>query len=149
MTDTHRNPAPDAFLAPWANLWQTPHIWASFGNCARAGEPLARSAACAQLELTSLVGNRARAWAAVPGTVARCRTPFDLAQAQFAFWQEAGRNYAEATQRMMAVWRGVLPADFAEGGAGVAPRDYITFPEPKSDGSGEERRHPGESRRAA
>lgn len=150
MTDTYRSSASDPFSAPWASLWQAPQIWAAFGNCARAAEPVARSAACAQLEFTSLVGNRARAWAAIPDTLSRCRTPMDLYQAQFAFWQEAGRNYSEATQRMMGAWRGLLPGALGEAGdEGVLPRDYITFPEPKPDAAGEERRRPGEARRAA
>jgi hypothetical protein len=150
MTDAHHTSAQDPFSAPWATLWQAPQLWAAFGNCARAIEPLARCTACAQLEFTSLVGNRARAWTAIPETMSRCRTPMDLFQAQFAFWQEFGRNYTEATQRMMAAWRGALPGAFGEAGAeGVAPRDYITFPEPKPDAAGEERRRPGEARRAA
>lgn len=150
MTDAHRTSASDAFSAPWASMWQAPQLWATFGNCARAAEPVARSSACAQLEVTSLIGNRARAWAAIPDTLSRCRTPLDLYQAQFAFWQEAGRDYAETTQRLMLAWRGALPAGFGNAGAdGVMPRDYITFPEPKPDAAGEERRRPGEARRAA
>jgi hypothetical protein len=150
MTDAQRTSALDTFSPPWANLWQTPQLWATLGNCTRAAEPVARSATCAQLEFTSLVGNRARAWAAIPETLARCRTPMDLFQAQFAFWQECGRNYAEASQRMMGAWRGVLPGAFGQAGVeGVMPRDYITFPEPKPDAAGDERRHPGEARRAA
>jgi hypothetical protein len=150
MTDAQRTSAPEGFRAPWMNLWQGPQLWSAFGTCAQAAEPMARSAARAQLELTSLVGIRARAWASIPETMSRCRTPLDLFQAQFAFWQEAGRNYVDASQRMMAAWRSMLPGAFGEALAEhVVPRDYITFPEPKQDEASEERRRPGEGRRAA
>jgi hypothetical protein len=148
MTERKRANAPEAFPFPWMNTLQGPNYWMTFGNTARAVEPVARSAARAQLELSSLVGTRVKAWTEIPSTLAQCRTPIDLFQAQVAFWQEAGRNYSETTQRVMSAWSGlVASATDAAKAAAVEPRDYITFPEPSHES--EERRHPGESRRAA
>ena len=150
MTDGHPSTTRDDFAFPWMAIWQGPQFWSAYGSCARATEPVVRSAACAQLEVSSLVGHRMKAWAGIPSTLARCRTPVDLFQAQVAFWQEAGRNYMEASQHVMEAWRGVLPAGFAEAvGEAMQARDYITFPEPRADAAAEERRRPGETRRAA
>lgn len=148
MTDGKYALAKDNPAFPWMNAWQGPQFWSAFGNCARAGEPVARGAACAQLEMTSLVGNRLRAWSQIPETLSRCRTPVDLLQAQVAFWQEAGRNYTEASQHMMSAWRGMMPALGEAKADRVEPRDYITFPEPKPDAAPDERRRPGERRAA-
>jgi hypothetical protein len=148
MTERKRPNAPEAFPFPWMNTLQGPGIWMTVGNAARTAEPVTRSAARAQLELSSLVGTRVKAWSEIPSTLARCRTPFDLLQAQVAFWQEAGRDYTEATQRVMSSWSSlVASATDAASVDAVEPRDYITFPEPSHEA--EDRRHPGQSRRAA
>ena len=93
---------------------------------------------------------RMRAYASIPQRVAMCRTPFDLLQAQAEFWQEAGRQYADATRHVMEAWQSLVPQ--LSGGAvpdTVEPRDYITFPEAQQpDVAGEQRRQPG-GRRAA
>jgi len=133
---------------PWMNTLQGPNFWMTFGNTARAAEPVARSAARAQLELSSLVGTRVKAWSEIPSTLARCRTPFDLIQAQVAFWQSAGRDYTDASQRVMSAWSGLIATTTGEASPDkVEPRDYITFPEPSYEA--EDRRNPGQSRRAA
>lgn len=148
MTEWKRPGAPEASPFPWMNTLQGPNFWMTFGSTARAAEPVARSSARAQLELSSLVGTRVKAWSEIPSTLSRCRTPFDLLQAQVAFWQEAGRDYTEATQRVMSAWSGLVAgAKDASSADAVEPRDYITFPEPSQEA--EERRNPGQSRRAA
>ena len=150
MTERKRPNAPEAFPFPWMSTLQGPSIWTTVGNTARAAEPLARSAARAQLELSSLVGTRVKAWSEIPSTLAQCRTPFDLLQAQVAFWQEAGRDYTETTQRVMSAWSGlVTSATDAASADAVGPRDYITFPDPEPSHEAEDRRHRGQSRRAA
>jgi hypothetical protein len=152
MTERNRPSAQDvppftSSVFPWMDALQGQNFWTTFGTVARAAEPAARSAARAQLEMSSLVGTRVKAWAGIPETLSRCRTPMDLMLAQAAFWQEAGRNYAEASQHMMMAWNGMLGGSRSEAGADhVEPRDYITFPESSET---EERRHPGASRRAA
>ena len=148
MTERNRPFAQETSPFPWMNAMQGPNFWTTFGNAARTAEPIARSAARAQFEMSSLVGARAKAWSDVPSTLARCRTPMDLFQAQVAFWQEAGRDYTEASQRVISAWGGVLAGTTDAAKSDEAePRDYITFPEPSAET--EERRHPGESRRAA
>jgi hypothetical protein len=139
MTDKH--PRSDVSLpAPWNML----------GAWAGTTEPVLNSAARAGLELSSLAGQRASAYMEIPRTLAACRSPFDLLQAQAAFWQMAGRQYAEAGQRVMAAWQLSMPAAMAFGlGGRVDARDFITFPEVHGDEAGEARRHPGGTRRAA
>lgn len=152
MTERNRPSAQDvppftSSAFPWMDAMQGQNFWTAFSTIARAGEPVARSAARAQFEMSSLVGTRVKAWAGIPETLSRCRTPMDLMLAQAAFWQEAGRDYAEASRHVMTAWSGVLGG--YRGGVDadqVEPRDYITFPE---SGETEERRHPGASRRAA
>ncbi len=147
MTERNRPFEQETSPFPWMSAMQGPNFWMAFGNVARAVEPVARSAARAQLEMSSLVGARAKAWSAIPSTLSRCRTPMDLFQAQVAFWQAAGRDYSETSQRVVSAWSAVVASASQASSEVVEPRDYITFPEPS--GETEERRHPGESRRAA
>jgi hypothetical protein len=114
---------------------------------ATAAEPVMRSAARAQLEWSSLVGIRIKAWTAIPEALFRCRTPVDLMQAQMAFWQTAAQDYSAASRHIMAAWASAMPGALGEaGGEQAAPRDFITFPESEDD---EDRRHPGAAGRAA
>ena len=65
-----------------------------------------------------------------------------------AFWQAAQKQYAEATGRMMSVWRDTSEA-VAEQTAGlVEPRDFITFPEHRAEEPGSRSDRAG-GRRAA
>lgn len=133
---------------PWVGLMQSPGGWALVRQSAAAAEPAMRSAARAQLELSSLVGTRLKAWAAIPETLSRCRTPLDLMQAQMAFWQTAARDYTTTSQQVMTAWASGLPGAFAEAnGEQAVPRDFITFPEATDES--EERRRPGTSSRRA
>ena len=148
MTAQQHPPTPEFPFFPWAGLIQNPSTWALVSQSAVAVEPVMRSAARAQLEFSSLVGTRLKAWSSIPETLARCRTPVDLMQAQMAFWQAAGRDYTTASQHIMAAWASVVPGVFTGAdGDQVAPRDFITFPEASDEN--EERRRPGTSRRAA
>jgi len=148
MTAQQHPSTPDLPLFPWVGLMQNPGGWALVRQSAAAAEPVMRSTARAQLELSSLVGTRLKAWAGIPETLSRCRTPLDLMQAQMAFWQTAARDYSTASRQVMTAWTSALPGAFAEadGEQGV-PRDFITFPEGAEES--EERRRPGTSRRAA
>lgn len=132
---------------PWAGLVQNPNSWALVRQSAVAVEPVMRSAARAQLECSSLVGTRLKAWAAIPETLARCRTPVDLMQAQVAFWQTAAQDYTATSRQIMAAWTSAVPGAGEADGDQAEARDFITFPE--SGDETEERRHPGASRRAA
>ena len=81
MTETYRSSAVGA--APAAPFGETP--WLAFGAVAGVVEPLSRHAARTNLELTSLAGERARAYMALPEMLSRCRTPYDLVQVQLVF----------------------------------------------------------------
>ncbi|MDX2155882.1 MAG: phasin family protein [Hyphomicrobiaceae bacterium] len=145
MSESKRGQSP----GPGAEM-PVPAVWTMLGNCVGFVEPLARNAARVNLEVSSLAGQRAMAYVAIPQTLTSCRTPMDVVQAQMAFWQEAGRQYATAGQRIMDAWRQALPANLAKGFPVPGElRDYITFPEPKSDEAAEDRRRPGDTRRAA
>lgn len=148
---TERRKSPEGTTPyPWMNQMLATPFWSLFASSASAAEPMARCAARCQLEMSSLVGARAKAWAGILEKVAGCRTPMDLFQAQVAFWQDAGRDYTDASEHLVAAWQAAIPGPFGAGGlGGVEPRDYITFPESKADEAAEERRRPGDSRRAA
>ncbi|MGE0700936.1 MAG: hypothetical protein AB7O57_17700 [Hyphomicrobiaceae bacterium] len=151
MSEQNRDRAESAPFS-WTSPLQAPPFWMAFGSCAKATEPVARNAARIQLEMSSLAGTRMKAWSGIPETLMRCRTPFDLMQAQAAFWQAAGRDYMTAGERVARAWRDARPvAGFAAARPDekVEPRDYITFREPRPDTAGEDRRHPGETRKAA
>lgn len=145
MTETRRTPA-----APSSDLgWPMP--WMAFGAASSALEPVARNTARFNLELSSLVGQRAQAYSRIPETLAQCRTPAEVLQAQMAFWQEAGRQYAATAEHLAQMWRSVSPMPFGATAADAPgeARDFITFPEAKSDTQTDERRQPGGGRRAA
>jgi hypothetical protein len=136
--------------ALWPQTPGTEPFWAVFNAYARSAEPIGRSAMKANLEMQSLIGCRAKAWTEIPATLQRCRTPVDLIQAQIAFWQEAGRNYADASRSVATAWQGVVPAVLGSADSGEAEeRDYIKFSEPSAESRGDDRRHPGNGRRAA
>jgi len=149
MTERQPPSTPMLPFFPWIGFVNSPNNWALMRQSAVAAEPVMRNAARAQLEMSSLVGTRLRAWAAIPETVARCRTPMDLMQAQVAFWQSAARDYSAVTQHVVGAFTSGLPGPMraADGETGE-PRDFLTFPEATVDET-EERRRPGTSRRAA
>jgi hypothetical protein len=144
MPDTKRAPAG---FGPEVEM---PAPWSAFGVYAVAMEPVIRNAARANLELSSLVGQRCCAYMALPHVLSDCRTPMDLMLAQAAFWQQAGRQYAEAGQRVMEAWRHAMPMPVSVDAESASDRrDFMTFPESHGDEAGEDRRHPGGTRRAA
>jgi hypothetical protein len=148
MTARQHPSTPDLPYFPWAGFMQNPSGWSFVRQSAVAAEPVMRSAARAQLEVSSLVGTRLKAWTGVPETLSRCRTPVDLMQAQMAFWQAAVHDYTAASRQLMVAWASAMPGAFGGAdGEQAADRDFITFPEAGDES--EERRRPGASRRAA
>lgn len=148
MTARQSPSTPDLPFFPWAGLMQNPSGWTLVRQSAAAAEPVMRSAARAQLEVSSLVGTRLKAWATIPETLSRCRTPIDLMQAQMAFWQTAAQDYSAASRHVMAAWASAVPGALADAeGEQGEQRDFLTFPEAADES--EERRRPGASRRAA
>ena len=128
-----------------------PGTWAACARSLSAVEPTARHLTRAQFELSSLVGERARAYMTLPQTIMQCRNPTDLMHAQMSFWQEAGRHYAESAGRLMHAWQAALasPLDGLSQPGDRAERSEITFPEPGGDKATAAERRPGNGRRAA
>lgn len=106
---------------------------ASTEPVAKSVAPLVKGAACANLELMSLVGRRARAYLDVPGTLAHCRGPQDLFAAQTRFWQTAFEDYALCSRRIVLAL-GSLEADAKRerderDDKPGRERDTLTFPD--------------------
>lgn len=100
----------------------TSPAWSLLTQSLTAAEPVVRSATRVNLACSTLVAQRMRAWRDIPATLAACRTPIDLMQAQFAFWQTAARHYTETTQTCATAWQSALPL---AGGSGNATSDRI------------------------
>ena len=114
----------DPKCGPFGNLWQT--YSNSLDGLAKGWEPATVALGRFNLELMTLSLRRAQAWLEVPARLGRCRTPADLAQAQVHFWQTAGAQYAEGSQRLLATLMSAgLASQAALGRDARAPRDYI------------------------
>jgi hypothetical protein len=94
---------------------------------AKGYEPLFKRSGRCSLEGLALVSRRSQAWLAFAARLGDCRSPGDLANSQWQFWQAAALDYAQAAQRLAAAF-GVsvgLPEH-----KGIAQRDFITVEEP-------------------
>jgi hypothetical protein len=103
---------------------------ASTEQAAKAVAPMLKCATCANLELASLAGRRAKAYLDIPNEMAQCRGPQDLIAAQARFWQTMLRDYAEYAQRLvtaMQAFDGQVTAS-ENGERGARERDMLTFP---------------------
>jgi hypothetical protein len=122
-----------------------------------AAEPVVRSATRVNLACSTLVAQRMRAWRDIPATLAACRTPIDLMQAQIAFWQTAARHYTETSQTCASAWHSALPTGAGSGPAmGEYVRDYLDMSgapapmaEPQAQDNGQVRDADKSGRRAA
>ncbi len=124
-------------------------MWATADTVARVIEPSARAMACTNLEMTSLVGHRLRAYAGIPETLRQCRSPIDVVQAQIAFWQEAGDHYKSATEHILTAWSSILMQGHGAEPASARHRDVLFVSEGSGAANELERRRPGDDRRAA
>jgi hypothetical protein len=123
--------------------------WRGLESLSQNAEPLFKGCARCQLELVSLASRRARAYFDVPSTLARCRSPQDIASEQVRFWQTAAQEYAESARCLMTAWGAMWSAALqATNGAAAVERDYITFAEPREETAGPPSRKPA-TRRAA
>ena len=101
---------------------------ASTEQAAKAVAPMMKRAVCANLELASLAGRRAKAYLDMPNELAQCRGPQDVFAAQAKFWQTMVRDYAEYSQRVVTALQ-AFDDEFASNGKGGSPaRDTLTFP---------------------
>jgi hypothetical protein len=96
-----------------------------------------KGASCANLELMSLAGRRARAYLDIPNTLAQCRGPQDLLAAQSQFWQTLFEDYASCSRRLVQTL-GSIEADAKAGDTrmeSARERDTLTFPDVFSFGT--------------
>jgi hypothetical protein len=136
---------------PFKNMFET--CCSGMDMTAQRFEPWFKAMAGSNLELLSLMSQRAQAYMELPASVANCRTPQDFFDEQIRFWQTAFRQYAESSQRAMNAWTTSVSAL----GGFLTPwtvsdkpeRDFITFPEPQEAVSAtDSQKKPGERQAA-
>lgn len=114
-------------FGPWEALCEA--YFATPDKDATEPERYWKSLAQCQLELWGLTSRRLQAYMSLPRTLAGCKTPFDLVQAQAEFWQTAFLQGAEAMRRMA---EGVGPTTGRANAKSIdlkAPaRDIISLP---------------------
>lgn len=103
MQNTTREKTFEAAGGPWTNLSST--YCQQLDTAFKASEPALQALTRMQMEWAQLALSRARAWAAVPTDLSRCRGPADVVTLQMDFWQEAQRAYAQGWQRIFAASR--------------------------------------------
>ncbi len=102
---------------------------ASTEQAAKAVAPMMKCAACANLELASLAGRRAKAYLDIPNEIAQCRGPQDIVAAQARFWQAMLRDYADFSQRVVTAMQSFDGEIAAEvGQQATRERDTLIFP---------------------
>ena len=120
----------DSKAGPLGNLSQS--YFSGLDMIVKGYEPALKGVGRWNLELLGFMARRAQAWLEIPNRLGQCKTPADLFKEQTRFWQAAGADYAESSQRLGAAWSAcaVMPKL-----NGTQPRDYITFPEPQEAAS--------------
>ncbi len=80
-------------------------------SAAQAGglDKWAKAVTVSQAEYLRLSSRRAKAYMALPNTVAKCRSPHDLVSQQQAFWNQCAQDYATAAQAMASSWTQFFP----------------------------------------
>jgi len=114
----------------------------------QAYDPFTKNIARAQLEFMGLMSRRAQAYLEIPGRLAVCRTPQDLASEQMRFWRTAYEEYAESVGRMTEAMAAFATPAFGFGKFGEGEHnahDYLAFPENEEQGR---RPHPRERKAA-
>lgn len=126
---TTREKSFEPAIGPWSNL--SGAYCAQMDQAFKAAEPGMQAVARVQMAWAQLALARARAWAAIPGDLGRCRSPADIATLQLNFWQDAQRAYTEGWQRLLVASRAA--ASQATDVAAAAPRrDVLAVPESPS-----------------
>jgi hypothetical protein len=96
------------------------------------------------LEMAGLASRRAKAYLDLPARLAACRQPQDFGNLQISFWQTCLKQYAETARRvgqqmteaqpLTGINESLSDPDSNDVKATrPQPRDFITFPEPKSE----------------
>ncbi len=106
---------------------------ASTEPATRSVVPVIKGAACANLEVMSLAGRRARAYLDIPNTLAQCRGPQDLFAAQTRFWQVAFEDYSTCARRIVLAMGSIdaeaKDAREARDQQPTRERDTLAFPD--------------------
>ena len=112
---------PQAFNNFTANMQQSP-------------DQLMRGLVRWQVEAQSLAFRRAQAYLELPSRLAQCHTPQDLRSEQQRFMQTCLSQWSESSRAMMCAWAQMLqlPTAAAQTTRNEAPRDYLSFPEPRT-----------------
>jgi hypothetical protein len=116
----------DPKCGPFANLWLT--YSSGLDALAKGYEPVVLGLGRCQAELMTLALRRTQAWLDRPMRLSRCRTPQDAVGEHLSFWQTAGAQYAESSQRVLAAVLSTTGAPLAAAGSTGADRearDYI------------------------
>jgi hypothetical protein len=122
----------DPVAGPFGNLSQA--YTNGLDHLAKGYEPALKNAGRFNLELMGFITRRTQAWLDIPTRASQCRTPQDLVREQQQFWQAAAQDYAEGARRLWGAFGALAGPGFNGAWAGktvAAPRDYITFAEPK------------------
>jgi hypothetical protein len=118
---------------PFKNMFET--CCSGMDMTAQRFEPWFKAMAGSNLEMLSLMSQRAQAYLELPTSVGNCRTPEDLVDEQVRFWQTALRQYGQSSQRALNVWAtsvSLVGGALAPWAPAAKPeRDYITFAEPQ------------------
>jgi hypothetical protein len=107
---------------------------AMWTTAAQTYEPALKSVARSNMELMTLANRRAQAAMDLPAKLAACKSPVEVVNAQFDFWQTAAKQYAEASTRYWDNMRGMAGQN-----AGWNPMAMFGQP-PKADDN--EKRRP-------
>lgn len=105
----------------------------------QAYDPFLKGLARTQLEMLGFFNRRAQAYMQFPASVAQCRTPQDLANAQSQFWRSAYEDYTQSVGRVTSALASCAPNLAALVSEEVRnAHDYIAFPdtENKDPGAG-------------
>jgi hypothetical protein len=124
----------DPKSGPLGNLSQV--YFGSLDSVARGFEPALKGVGRWNLEFMNLITRRTQAWLDVPAALSRCKSPQDVLNEQFKFWQKAAAQYSDGSHRLAAAFGACAVIPGLNGawvnGSGAAPaRDIITFAEPK------------------
>ena len=96
-------------------------------------DKMAKAITVSQAEMMRLSSRRGQAYMALPGIVAKCRTPQDLVMQQQAFFQQCARDYVTAAQAISAGWAMFMPVPSAITGLGDTINDESLNSAPETE----------------
>jgi hypothetical protein len=102
----------------------------------QVGEQMMRGYARWQAEVQGLMARRAQAYMELPNRLAQCRTPQDIVQEQQRFWKTCFEQYGQSSQQIMQAFMQMMAMPLVAGlpSEPANRHDYLSFPEPRSNG---------------